>query len=70
MQRPSNYILIFRVDFKNWKDEDDDEEEGQGQDLGEYRVPWPSGGVLCRGGGEVDKIEHKKSSYFCNFYTP
>ena len=35
MQRPSNYILIFRVDFKNWKDEDDGEEEGQGQDLGE-----------------------------------
>ncbi len=26
----------LRVDFKNWKDEDDDEEEGgaQGQDLG------------------------------------
>ena len=26
----------LKVDFKNWKDEDDDEEEGeQGQDLGE-----------------------------------
>merc|ERR1712098_959832 len=25
----------LRVDFKNWKDEDDDEEEGQGQDLEE-----------------------------------
>ena len=24
----------LRIDFKNWKDEDDDEEEGQGQDLG------------------------------------
>ena len=29
----------LRVDFKNWKDEDDDEEEGgaQGQDLGRLR---------------------------------
>ena len=28
----------LRVDFKNWKDEDDDEEEGgaQGQDLGRF----------------------------------
>merc|ERR1712156_774705 len=25
----------LRIDFKNWKDEDDDEEEGQGQDLEE-----------------------------------
>ena len=25
----------LRVDFKNWKDEDDDEEEGQGQDIGQ-----------------------------------
>ena len=29
----------LKVDFKNWKDEDDDEEEGeQGQDLGESSV--------------------------------
>ena len=28
-------IIFFRVDFKNWKDEDGDEEEGQGgQDMG------------------------------------
>ena len=27
----------LRIDFKNWKDEDDDEEEGQGQDLGEEK---------------------------------
>ena len=26
----------LRIDFKNWKDEDDDEEEGQGQDLGKF----------------------------------
>ena len=27
-------LWYCRVDFKNWKDEDDDEEEGQGQDVG------------------------------------
>ena len=26
----------LRIDFKNWKDEDDDEEEGQGQDIGQF----------------------------------
>ena len=26
----------LRIDFKNWKDEDDDEEDGQGQDLGRF----------------------------------
>lgn len=26
----------LRIDFKNWKDEDDDEEDGQGQDLGKF----------------------------------
>ena len=29
----------LRIDFKNWKDEDDDEaEEGQGQDLGKTKI--------------------------------
>jgi hypothetical protein len=29
---------FFRVDFKNWKDEDDDEEDGQGQDMGKFII--------------------------------
>ena len=31
-----NLMHLFRVDFKNWKDEDDDEEDGQGQDMGKF----------------------------------
>ena len=31
-------MVARRVDFKNWKDEDDDEDAGQGQDLGKHPV--------------------------------
>ena len=40
----------LKIDFKNWKDEDDDEaEEGQGQDLGKADIilKMPHSGMWC-----------------------
>merc|ERR1711992_98781 len=54
----------LRIDFKNWKDEDDDEEEGQGQDLEEMMRQMgglgpQQGGQPGQGSGDMGDLSKK-----------